>query len=608
MSAQPSPFAPQYGSHVFVTEREARRTKREHQQLQHVINRMTSRMGFPDKAARGVAGIHGLLNGRETFPALIAHKWAARQFNYKGKEENTDVFMGRYLEAIKAAEQKAGRKVFEIERANRVTTIITTYHADYIGEAALWALVEARKSEAWKKHPAAAVTDELIDAAIAKLPPCKPPPAGEKSEGHSETDGAIIAGIWTRVKNLAAGNLTRIAEAGGDPVREVRIIQREFHALALEAERVMTERDRKASQDEHDRDPADMWGEEANIQEEDGKDISDNFSPGEANDSGTTIRQTVGCQPDEVTEPQQLNDSPEPNMLEEALKWALLGVPVGPLHEVYDDICTCSCTPDKCHGGEHGCGSECENKGKHPRYDYKLSLRAGFKSWTTDPEKIRRWWAKYPHANIGGRMGGDGRLGALDFDPKNGGDASLHDLVAAHGDEWTRTRTHLTGSRGYHFLFTYPEGVTLRNSAGAVGPGVDTRAEGGYIVLPPSLHASRRRYEVIDGSGIADAPAFLLDVFRSRAAEAPPKVVNFQERRERGAAYEGGIIPKGERNETLFKKVACSMRARGAEYDEILSALRGAHARCERAKGLPTDRDLISMAARVCRNYPAGSP
>lgn len=203
-------------------------------------------------------------------------------------------------------------------------------------------------------------------------------------------------------------------------------------------------------------------------------------------------------------------------------------------------------------------------------------------------------------------MGGDGRLVALDFDPKNGGDASLHDLVAAHGDEWTHTRAHLTGSLGYHFLFTYPEDITLRNSAGAVGPGVDTRAEGGYIVLPPSLHASGRRYEVVDRFDIAEAPPFLLDVFRPREAEAPPKVVNFQERRERRAAYEGGIIPNGERNETLFKKVACSLRARGSEYDEILSALREAHARCERTKGLPSDRELMSMAARVCRNYPVG--
>lgn len=377
MSAQPSPFTPQHGPHVFITEREARRTKREHQQLQHVINRMTSRMGFPNKAARGVAGIHGLLNGRETFPALIAHKWAARQFNYQGKEENTDVFMGRFLDAIKAAEQKAGRKVFEIERANGVTTIITTYHADYIGEAALWALIEARKSEAWKKHPAAAVTDELIDAAIAKLPPREPPPEREKSEGHSETDGAIIAGVWTRVKNRSAANLNRIAEAGGDPVREVRIIQRELHALALEAERLMIERDHKASQDERDHDPAGMWAEEVDVQGEDGKDISDNFSSAEADDSGATIRQTVGCPPDEVTGRQQLNGPPEPNMLEEALKWAALGVPVGPLHEVYDDICTCSCTPEKCRGGEHGCGSECENKGKHPRYNFKARSARG---------------------------------------------------------------------------------------------------------------------------------------------------------------------------------------------------------------------------------------
>jgi hypothetical protein len=35
-------------AHVFITDHETRQSKTNHQQLQHVINRMTGRMGFPD--------------------------------------------------------------------------------------------------------------------------------------------------------------------------------------------------------------------------------------------------------------------------------------------------------------------------------------------------------------------------------------------------------------------------------------------------------------------------------------------------------------------------------------------------------------------------------
>src|SRR5687767_8050858 len=103
MSAtQPAPQAP---PHVFVTDKEARRTKRDQQQLAHVINRMLDRLGFPDKATRGVVGIHGALNGREwgKFPVLIAHEYMAQQLGFRAKAESTDNHVGRYLDAIKDA-------------------------------------------------------------------------------------------------------------------------------------------------------------------------------------------------------------------------------------------------------------------------------------------------------------------------------------------------------------------------------------------------------------------------------------------------------------------------------------------------------------------------
>lgn len=280
-----------------------------------------------------------------------------------------------------------------------------------------------------------------------------------------------------------------------------------------------------------------------------------------------------------------------------ALFWASQGVPVFPLHEVYDSICTCTCTAKKCATGEHGCGSECRNKGKHPR------TPNGLENATTDPAQIKAWWQKWPTANIGGRTGGALRLLALDFDPKNGGNASLFDLCEAHGDAWMETLTQRTGSGGFHFFSQYPEGVELRNTSGKIAPGVDTRGEGGYVVLPPSGHASGENYAIHKLSEIAPTPQWLIEAM-TRTLEQQLRVVNFQDRRER-VFSSWGTIADGTRSDVLFKKVACRMRARGAEYDEILEALYEARERCEKSHEV-ADAILRDMAQRCVATYAPG--
>ena len=63
----------------------------------------------------------------------------------------------------------------------------------------------------------------------------------------------------------------------------------------------------------------------------------------------------------------------------------------------------------------------------------------------------------------------------------------------------------------------------VRGSAsGGVDPvrDIDVRGENGYLILPPSLHRSGRRYEIVDDRAPVDAPAWLLD--RLEPAEAEP--------------------------------------------------------------------------------------
>jgi Bifunctional DNA primase/polymerase, N-terminal len=125
--------------------------------------------------------------------------------------------------------------------------------------------------------------------------------------------------------------------------------------------------------------------------------------------------------------------------------------------------------------------------GKHP---LGALVPRGLEQATTDPTVIDAWWSAHPAANVGVRTGSRSGLVVLDVDGEAGA-ASLRSLVARHGRfaaVWVRT-----GSGGWHAYFSRPE-HEVRNSTGRLGPGLDVRGDGGYVVAPPSLHASGRRY------------------------------------------------------------------------------------------------------------------
>jgi hypothetical protein len=114
---------------------------------------------------------------------------------------------------------------------------------------------------------------------------------------------------------------------------------------------------------------------------------------------------------------------------------------------------------------------------------------------TTDAAQIRSWWARQPY-NIGIACGPSG-LVVIDLDvardeqpgggragldgPASGEDA-LERLSRAHRQRYPgSTYTVDTPSGGTHLYFTAPA-TPVRNSAGRLGPLIDVRADGGYVV------------------------------------------------------------------------------------------------------------------------------
>ncbi len=130
----------------------------------------------------------------------------------------------------------------------------------------------------------------------------------------------------------------------------------------------------------------------------------------------------------------------------------------------------------------------CSSPGKHP-----IPLD-GVKSATKDLNKINDFFWCGTN-NIGIATGIISNLVVLDVDPKNGGDLSLKKLCDEIGE--FETYTVRTGSGGLHFYFRYPATGEIRNSVKQLGPGLDIRGIGGYVIAPPSNHISGNLYEVI---------------------------------------------------------------------------------------------------------------
>jgi hypothetical protein len=128
--------------------------------------------------------------------------------------------------------------------------------------------------------------------------------------------------------------------------------------------------------------------------------------------------------------------------------------------------------------------------------------RGGFKAATTDEAQIERWWTETPNANIGAQPP-PGYV-VIDVDPRNGGLETWGTLEREY--EIPPTLTAITGGSGAHLWFK------TENAVASPGKGIDVKSSTGYVLVPPSVHASGQTYEWdggFDFSSVADAPAWL---------------------------------------------------------------------------------------------------
>ncbi len=192
----------------------------------------------------------------------------------------------------------------------------------------------------------------------------------------------------------------------------------------------------------------------------------------------------------------------------------------------------------------------------------------GLEDATVDAMTIETWWSRCPDANVAIRTGDvlvvdEDRLGALD------------ELAAEAHETIPATRVARTAN-GRHFYFRQPDDQRIRNTAGKLAPGIDTRGDGGYVVAPPSIHPSGASYGWDSEADVVTIPTWMSErLIRQQPERKPMPDINLFGTSPYGkAALEEeingvAVAPEGTRNDSLNRAAfALGQLVAGGEVDQ----------------------------------------
>jgi hypothetical protein len=288
-------------------------------------------------------------------------------------------------------------------------------------------------------------------------------------------------------------------------------------------------------------------------------------------------------------------------LLNAALDYAARGVPVLPVH-------TPTIQPGRevaCSCGDPACGSI----GKHPITAH------GLRDASTNREQVEWWWRRFPRANVGLATGH--LFDVLDVDGPTG-ERSMARLSPGHPASRPGPLVR-TGRGGWH-VYLAPTG--LGNPKPRDLEKVDWRGRGGYVLAPPSRHASGRRYRWVRDldNPIPEVPAALRERLE-RPEPARPAVPTIRpatpghpygQRAMQARLAEVARAPQGDRNRTLYRAgLRLFSLAAGGVLDraEVEAGLLAAAERSGLLGEEPTQtRNTILSAEKVAKHRPAGVP
>src|SRR5215471_17442581 len=257
-----------------------------------------------------------------------------------------------------------------------------------------------------------------------------------------------------------------------------------------------------------------------------------------------------------------------PNMLEHALaylddEWSIFPV----------------CTPiigrsDRCR--RHG---QCRNPGKTPlvkwgTYQDRLATR----------DEVNEWWTRHDwhQANIGMATGQLSDVVVVDLD----GELARKEAGRRGYEPGPWVRTGRVG--GQHAYFRYR---TDAPTIFAKTSGIDFRGEGGFVLLPPSLHYTGNRYgwglPVHKGEPLPDLPRWIDDMAGTAVDGGPRSKVDF-------TTLVSGVS-QGQRDQELFR-AAAKLRGVDIPYDLAVEVIQHIAARCDPPFELDDARAKVDSA------------
>jgi bifunctional DNA primase/polymerase-like protein/AAA domain-containing protein len=212
----------------------------------------------------------------------------------------------------------------------------------------------------------------------------------------------------------------------------------------------------------------------------------------------------------------------------------------------------------------------------------------GFKDATLDATTIHEWWTRWPDAQIALPTGLVNRLFVLDIDGERG---------AAIVAKWNLPPTRIIETRPgrWQAWFKLPDGIETKCSTGILGPEIDTRGDGGYVIAPPSIHHETGfPYRIVKNVALADVPSVLIEPRKNGTQPTGAKAI--PQGREL-TIYEG----QGRHQQAL--KLAGGLRARGAKPEDLLADLK---IFSERHCVPPLDQAWLEKAAKYIATKPVG--
>lgn len=200
---------------------------------------------------------------------------------------------------------------------------------------------------------------------------------------------------------------------------------------------------------------------------------------------------------------------------------------------------------------------------------------------TRDKHKLQAMWASHPNDNIGistTKFGDREALLVVDVDNK-GEKHGDQELLRLELEGWAlpATFTQRTPTGGRHLVYRVP--APMRQGANVLGPGLDVRSKGGYIVAAGS-DVDTGRYEA-NGHPVIPAPDWLVDrcgrpIERTRQAEPPPAAVDAAAATQRAIYYlehEAALAIEGLGGDETTYKVAARLKDIGIVKDVAVTLL-----------------------------------